>query len=90
MCKYGPRQSLGLHDRAQLLADSRSTNNCVCALGLNLSNCTMGLGSNQSQTEMSTRNLLGGKGRSERKADILSAVCEPIASNVEVSSLTTL
>jgi hypothetical protein len=35
------------------------------------------LGSTQSLTEMSTRKLPGGKGRSVRRAD-LTAICEPI------------
>jgi hypothetical protein len=39
---------------------------------------TMALGSTQPLTEMSTRNLPGGKGRSERKADNLTAICEAI------------
>jgi hypothetical protein len=39
---------------------------------------TMALGSTQPLTEMSTRNLPGGKGRPERKADNLTAICEPI------------
>jgi hypothetical protein len=34
----------------------------------------MALGSNQPLTEMSTRNLSGGKGRQARKADNLSAI----------------
>jgi hypothetical protein len=38
----------------------------------------MALGSTEPQTEMSTRNLPGGKGRPTRKADNLTAVCEPI------------
>jgi hypothetical protein len=38
----------------------------------------MFLGSTQPLTEMSTRNLPWGKGRSERKADNLTALCEPI------------
>jgi hypothetical protein len=38
----------------------------------------MALGSTQSLTEMSTRNLPGGKGRSARKADNLTAIYEPI------------
>jgi hypothetical protein len=33
MCAYVPRQSSGLHDRAQLSADYRPTKNCMCALG---------------------------------------------------------
>jgi hypothetical protein len=38
----------------------------------------MALGSTQPLTEMSTRNLPGGKGRPARKADNLTAMCEPI------------
>jgi hypothetical protein len=38
----------------------------------------MALGSTQPLTEMSTRNLPGGKGRPVRKADKLTAICEPI------------
>jgi hypothetical protein len=38
----------------------------------------MVLGSTQPLTEMSTRNLPGGKKRPARKADKLSAICEPI------------
>jgi hypothetical protein len=49
---------------------------------LNLSNSfsrTMVLGSTQSLTEISTRNLPGGcKGRPARKADKLTAISEPI------------
>jgi hypothetical protein len=38
----------------------------------------MALGASQPLTEMSTRNLLGGKGRPARKADKLTAICEPV------------
>jgi hypothetical protein len=38
----------------------------------------MALGSTQPLTEMSTMNLPGGKGRPVRKADNLTAICEPI------------
>jgi hypothetical protein len=38
----------------------------------------MALGSTQPLTEMSTRNHSGDKGRPTRKADNLTAVCEPI------------
>jgi hypothetical protein len=38
----------------------------------------MALGSTQPLTEMSTRNLPGGKGRPARKADNLTAICEQI------------
>jgi hypothetical protein len=44
----------------------------------NPSSLTMALGSNQPLTEMSTKNLSGGKGRPGRKADNLSAIYEPI------------
>jgi hypothetical protein len=44
----------------------------------NPSSRTMALGSTQPLTEMSTKNLLGGKGRLARKADNLIAICEPI------------
>jgi hypothetical protein len=37
----------------------------------------MALGSTQSLTEMSTRNLPGGKKRPARRADNLTAICEP-------------
>jgi hypothetical protein len=37
----------------------------------------MALGSTQPLTEMSTRNLPGGKGLPARKADSLTAICEP-------------
>jgi hypothetical protein len=38
----------------------------------------MALRSAQPLTEMSTGNLLGGKGRPGLKADNLTAICEPI------------
>jgi hypothetical protein len=38
---------------------------------------TMALGSNQPLTEMSIRNLPGGKKRPVRRADNLTAICEP-------------
>jgi hypothetical protein len=38
----------------------------------------MTLGSTQPLTEMSTIKLPGGKGRPARKADNLTAICEPI------------
>jgi hypothetical protein len=44
----------------------------------NLFSRTMTLGSTQPLTEMSTRNLPGGKGRPARKAENLTAICEPI------------
>jgi hypothetical protein len=44
----------------------------------NPSSCTIALGSTQRVTEMSIKNLPGGKGRPERKADNLTAICEPI------------
>jgi hypothetical protein len=44
----------------------------------NPSSRTIVLGSTQPLTEMNTRNLSGGKGRPTRKADNLTAICEPI------------
>jgi hypothetical protein len=44
----------------------------------NLSNRSMAMESTQPLTETSTRNLPGGKGRPVRKADNLTAICEPI------------
>jgi hypothetical protein len=44
----------------------------------NPSSRTMALESTHPPTEMSARNLAGGKGRSARKADSLTAVCELI------------
>jgi hypothetical protein len=38
----------------------------------------MALGSTQSLTEMSTRNIPGGKGRPAPKAYNLTTICEPI------------
>jgi hypothetical protein len=38
----------------------------------------MALGSTWPLTEMSTRNLPGGKGRPEGKVDNLTSICEPI------------
>jgi hypothetical protein len=43
----------------------------------NPSSRTMTLRSTQPLTEMSTRNLPGGKGRPTRKADNLTVICEP-------------
>jgi hypothetical protein len=37
----------------------------------------MALGSTQPLTEMSTRNIPGGEGRLARKADNITAICEP-------------
>jgi hypothetical protein len=45
----------------------------------NPSSHTTALWPTQSLTEMSTRNLPGGKGRPALKADNLTAMCEPIA-----------
>jgi hypothetical protein len=44
----------------------------------NPSSRTIALGSTQPLTEMSTRNIPGGEGRPARKADNLTAICEPI------------
>jgi hypothetical protein len=57
----------------------------------NPSSCTMALGSTQPLTEMSTRNIPGGDGRPARKADNLTAICEPIVYKMwEPQHLTTL
>jgi hypothetical protein len=44
----------------------------------NPSSRTVALVSTQPLTEMSTRNLLGAKGRPARRTDSLTAICEPI------------
>jgi hypothetical protein len=44
----------------------------------NPSSRTMALGSTRPLTEMSTRNLPGGKERPAHKADKLTVICEPI------------
>jgi hypothetical protein len=50
----------------------------------------MALGSTQSLTELSTRNLSGCKERPAREADNLTAICEPIVWKMwEPRSLTT-
>jgi hypothetical protein len=44
----------------------------------NPSSCTMALWLSQPLAEMSTRNLPGVKGRPARKAENITAICEPI------------
>jgi hypothetical protein len=44
----------------------------------NSSSRTVALGSTQPVTEMSSRNLPGGKGRPAHKVENLTAICEPI------------
>jgi hypothetical protein len=44
----------------------------------------MALESTQPLTEMSTRNLPGGKGRPARKADNLTAICKPISTIIDL------
>jgi hypothetical protein len=60
----------------------------------NPSSRTMVLGSTQPLTEMSTRDLPGGKGKPAHKADNLTAICEPIAyrkcGSLDISQLTRL
>jgi hypothetical protein len=57
----------------------------------NSSSRTMALGSTQPLTQMSARNMPGGKGRPARKADNLTAICEPIVYKMwEPQHLTTL
>jgi hypothetical protein len=55
---------------------------CIFSIVLNPSSRTMALGSTQPPTEMSTRNLPGGKGRPARKAENLTTICEPIGQKV--------
>jgi hypothetical protein len=43
----------------------------------NPSSCIMALGSTQPLSEMSTRNLPGGKGQPAHKPDNLTTICEP-------------
>jgi hypothetical protein len=51
----------------------------------------MALGSTQPLTEMSTRNIAGGKGRPPHKTDNLTAICVPTALKMrEPQRLTTL
>jgi hypothetical protein len=51
----------------------------------------MALESTQPLTEMNTRNILGGKVRLARRADNLTAICEPIVWKMwEPRRLTTL
>jgi hypothetical protein len=51
----------------------------------------MALGSSQPLTEISTRNIPGGKGRPARGADNLTAICEPSVLKMwEPRRLTTL
>jgi hypothetical protein len=45
----------------------------------NPSSRIMTMESTQPLTEMNTTNISGGKGRPARKADNLTAICEPIA-----------
>jgi hypothetical protein len=54
----------------------------------NPSSRTMALGLTQPLTEMSTRNLPGGKGRPAREADKLTAICEPIVYRQNVGAST--
>jgi hypothetical protein len=57
----------------------------------NPSSRTMSLWSTKPLTEMSTRNILGGRGRPARRADNLTAICEPIVYKMwEPQHLTTL
>jgi hypothetical protein len=53
---------------------------------LNTSSRIMALGPTQPLTEMSTRNLSGGKGRQARKADNLTAIYEPIVQKMGAST----
>jgi hypothetical protein len=50
---------------------------CIISIYLILPAALWSWGSTQPLTEMSTRNLPVGKGRPARKADKVSAICEP-------------
>jgi hypothetical protein len=53
--------------------------------------CTIALGLTRPLTEISTGNILAGKGRSARKTEYLTAICEPIVYKMrEPWRLTTL
>jgi hypothetical protein len=62
-------------ERSRVQVTMRSMDFLIWA---NPSNRTMALESIQPLTEMSTRNLPGGKGRLACKADNLTAICEPV------------
>jgi hypothetical protein len=57
---------------------------------LNPCSCNMALGSTQPLTEMSTRNLPGGKKQPAHRADNLAAICEPKVWKCGSLNLTTL
>jgi hypothetical protein len=61
--------------RSQVRVPMRSVDFFNCP---NPSSRTMALGSTQPLTEMTTRDLPVGKERPARKADNLTAICEPI------------
>jgi hypothetical protein len=62
----------------------KSEGNWICQL-TESSIHTMALGSTQPLIEMCIRNLRGCEGRPARKADNLTATCEPIVENVRAS-----
>jgi hypothetical protein len=66
------------HGATTLNLSASNPNEIVYFSWLNPSNRTVVLGSTQPLREMSTGNLPGGKGRPARKADSLTAICEPI------------
>jgi hypothetical protein len=77
------RQSRVRIERSMHYATSRKVANSIPdVIGFfnwpNPSSRTMALASTQPLTEMSTRNLPGGKGLPARNADNLTAICEPI------------
>jgi hypothetical protein len=66
---------------------SKASNNTT----VHITNSTIALGSTQPLTEMSTRNLPGGKGRQAHKAENLTAICQHIVQKLwEPGLLTTL
>jgi hypothetical protein len=75
-------ESLAVLVQAQCYKPGKSAGSSPNEVGFsnlpNPSSRTMALRSTQPLTEMSTRNLPGGKERPARKADNLTAICEPI------------
>jgi hypothetical protein len=69
----GPRAGLDNVKKSTRLLGSRKV-----AGSINPSSRTIALGSSQRLTEMSKRNLSGGRGRPARKIDNLTAICKRI------------
>jgi hypothetical protein len=71
-------KGMGLEGEAEVLGENLARHHFVGLFNLpNPSSRTIALGSTQPLTEMSTRNLPGGKERPARRADNIAAICEP-------------